>query len=200
MQVTAIKIAIEQFEKHNGTLSTTEALKLGIQPRTLYRLRDDGTLMQLARGLFRLNDLSPLTYPDLFIVAKKIPKGVICLISALAFHELTSEIPHEVHVAIPRDMQRPRLEYPPIRYFSFSLPTYTAGIRECRVDGTTIKIYSQAKTVTDCFRFRNKIGSDVAVAALKHYLGNNGTVSELANFARINRVTRVMRPYLEALL
>lgn len=193
-------MAVEQFEKHGGTLSTSDAMRLGIQPHTLYELRDNGVVTRIERGLFRLTKLPPLTHPDLFIIEKKVPKGVICLISALAFYEMTSEIPHEVHVALPRNVKRPRLTHPPIRYFSFSPATYAAGITERLVDDATIKVYSRAKTIADCFRFRNKIGNDVAVSALKHYLDEDRSVYDLVDFAKINRVTTVMRPYMEALL
>lgn len=199
MQKQAKKTALVLFEKHNGILGTAEALQMGIQPRTLYNLRDRGEIIQVERGLFRLRDFPPLTNPDLVIVGSKIPKGVVCLVSALAFHELTTEIPHEVYVALPKGKQKPRIAYPPIRYFWLAMDAYAAGVEQHDIDGITVQIYSRAKTVADCFKFRNKIGLDVAIAALKQYVAENGNLAHLQQFAYINRVTTLMQPYIEAL-
>lgn len=200
MQEETIEKLITLFEEHGGLLRTAKALQLGIQPRTLYALRDQGEIVQVERGLFRLRDLPPLTNPDLVIVGSKLPKGVVCLISALAFHELTTEIPHEVYVALPKGMQKPRLPQPPIRYFWFSKASHEAGIEQHNIDGVIVQIYSQAKTVADCFKFRNKIGTDVAVTALRQYLGADGNLTQLLEFARVNRVTKLIQPYVEALV
>ena len=182
-----------------GMLRTSEAIRLGIHPRTLYMMRDEGLIVQVSRGLFRLAHLDSLSEPDLVTIAYKVPRAVICLISALSYHDITTEIPHEVHVALPRDVKAPRLDHPPIRVFRFSGESLKEGIEEHRVDSITVKIYSPEKTVADCFKFRGKVGNDVAIEALKDYIQLPGAdIEELLRFARINRVEQIMRPYLEA--
>ena len=196
-----IQKAITLFRQHGGTLRTSEALRLGIHPRTLYAMRDSGLLDQLSRGLFRLAELPPLSNPDLTIVALKVPQAVICLVSALAFHELTTQIPHAVDIALPSGAERPRLDYPPLRIFWFSGPAWSEGVETHMIDDTSVRIYSLEKSVADSFKFRRKIGLDVALEALKLYRQHHGfDVSKLLHYARMCRVEKVMRPYLEALL
>lgn len=188
------------FKKHGGMLRTSRALSLGVHPRVLYGLREAGRLQQVSRGLYRLTDLPELGNPDLAAVASRVPQGVICLISALAFHGITTQIPHQVDVAVPRGTKQPRLDFPPIRLFRFSPPVYRAGVEVHRVDGVEVKVYNAAKTVVDCFRFRNRIGVDVAVEALRIlHARKKASMRELLNYARLCRVERVMTPYLEAL-
>jgi predicted transcriptional regulator of viral defense system len=189
------------FRIHNGLLHTSEAIRLGIAPRTLYAMRDNGRLQQVSRGIYRLAELRPLAYPDLVRVALRVSKGVICLISALAFHEVTTEIPHEVYVALPQKTEKPRLEYPPLRLFWYSPSSYRAGIEEHLLDEVPVKIYNLEKTIADCFKFRHKIGMEVVLEALKESLTERHCeIEQLLNYARINRVERIMRPYLEALV
>jgi len=198
---TAQQEAIALFRQHGGTLRTTDALRLGIHPRTLYALRDSGALVRLSRGLYRLAEFPPLSNPDLVTVALSIPQAVVCLVSALAFHELTVQVPHTVDIALPRGAARPHLDYPPLRIFWFSGPAWSEGARTYRVDDVLIRIYSPEKSVTDCFKFRRKIGLDVALEALKQYRQRQDfDVGRLLYYARICRVENVMRPYLEALL
>lgn len=189
------------FRAHNGYLRTSEAIGLGIAPRTLYAMRDGNLLEQVSRGIYRLTELPELTNPDLVQVALRIPKGVICLISALAFYDLTTQIPHEIYLALPQHSAKPRLDYPPLRLFWLSAPSYEAGIEEHLLDNVPVRIYSVEKTIADCFKFRHKIGMDVALEALKEYLRSGSfQVERLLNYARINRSEQLMRPYLEALI
>jgi len=169
--------------------------------------RDAGVLDRLERGLYRLADLPLLSEPDLVTVAHKIPQGVICLISALGFHKITTQIPHAVYVALKRGAERPRLHYPPTRVFWFSGEAFTSGVEHTsgveqhHVDGTLVRVYSIEKTLADCFKYRNKIGMDVALEALKQYLGKKGPRLKVLNeYARVCRVEKVMRPYIEAQL
>lgn len=193
--------AIELFRQHKGVLRTSQALRLGIHPRTLYAMRDSGLLKRLSRGLYRLAELSPFSNPDLTIVALKIPEGVICLISALAFHELTTEIPRSVDVAVQKGSQRPRLEHPPLRVFWFSGLAWSGGVETHTIDEIPIRIYNPAKSVADIFKFRRKLGLDVALESLKQYCQTkNFDVNELLYYADICRVSEVIKPYLEALL
>jgi predicted transcriptional regulator of viral defense system len=164
-------------------------------------MRDVGTLEVVSRGVFRLAGSEPLGNPDLVTVATRVPNGVICLISALAFHQITTQIPHEVHVALQRGAELPRLEYPPIKLYWFKDQAFTAGVDTQKIDGVDIRIYSPEKTLADCFKFRNKIGLDTAVEAVRFYRERRSVnVDALMRYASICRVEKVMRPYLEAIL
>ena len=196
---TLTKEAWDAFSAHGGTLRTTEALAAGIHPRTLYAMRNSGQIEALARGVYRLAGLPPLANPDLATVAKRIPHGVICLISALAFHELTTQIPHEVHVAIARTARRPRLAFPPLRVYRFSSAAFEAGVDTHTMDGISIRVYSPEKTLADCFKYRSKIGMDVVLEALRAYRRRQPRFQNVLKYAKICRVERLMRPYLEAL-
>jgi predicted transcriptional regulator of viral defense system len=196
-----LKTAKKVFRDLGAVLKTGEALSAGIHPRTLYEMERSGILDKLARGLYRLTDMPPLGNPDLVTVALKVPKGVICLISALAYHEITTQIPHEVYLALGRGAEPPRMEYPPIRIFWFTGEAFTEGIDKYKLDGVEVRIYSREKTIADCFKYRNKIGLDTAIEALKLYRERQRfKVDDLMRFARVCRVEKVMRPYLEALL
>ena len=198
---TSFAMAKAVFRRHGGVLRTSEALRSGIHPRTLYAMRDAGVLERLSRGLYRITDLPPLGNPDLVAVALKVPAGVICLISALAYHELTTQIPHEVYLALPRGAEPPRLDHPPVRVFWFTGKAFTEGIDTPELDGLAVRIYSVEKALADCFKYRNKIGLDTAVEALKRYvISRRVPVDKLMAYARICRVEKVIRPYLEALL
>ena len=193
--------ALHTFETHGGILSTSQALRLGIHPRTLYALRDEAKLERMERGLYRLAHSKPLGNPDLVTVALKVPKGVVCLISALAFHRMTTQIPHAVYLAIPANDQAPALQYPPLRLFWYSKAVYENGIVREKQDGTYIRIYSPEKTLADCFKYRNKIGIDVCMEALNLYRRRGRMKMDLIEqYAKLCRVERVMRPYLEAVL
>ena len=189
------------FRCHCGLLRTSETLRLGIHPRTLYAMRDEGVLEQLSRGLYRLAELPPLDAPDLVTIARKVPAGVICLISALAVHELTTQIPHAVYIALARGTEPPRLGYPPVRIFWFTGDAFTEGVEAHTLDHVSVLVYTPEKTLADCFKYRHKLGLDVAVEALKLYRQRRRMrLDELLRFARICRVEKVIRPYLEALL
>jgi predicted transcriptional regulator of viral defense system len=193
--------AVELFKKSGGILRTSEALKAGIHPATLYAMRDAGTLEMISRGVYRLAGSEPLGNPDLVTVATRIQEGVICLISALAFHEITTQVPHEVHVAVKRGSEPPRLDYPPIKTYWFSGRAFTAGVKIHELDGVGVRIYSPEKSIADCFKFRNKIGLDTAVEAIRLYRDRRRVdVDALIRYAEICRVAKVIRPYLEAIL
>jgi predicted transcriptional regulator of viral defense system len=188
------------FRKRGGILRTAQALRLGIHPSVLYAMRDSGDLEQVSRGVYRLSDTSPLGDPDLVIVATRVPKGVICLISALSFHELTTQIPHEIHLALPRGAEEPRLEYPPLRTYRFSDRTLREGVETHEIDSVRVRIYNAEKTIADCFKFRNRIGLDTAVEAVRLYRERRRVdVNQLMHYAEICRVEKVIRPYLEVL-
>ncbi len=196
-----IENAKDLFLKHGGVLRTHEIIAAGVHPRMFYAMRDSGMVERLGRGLYRLADMPLLGNPDLVAVALKIPHGVICLISALAYHEITTQIPHEVHLALKRGTEPPRLDYPPIHAFWFTGKAFTEGIETHMVDNVPVRIYSPEKTLADCFKYRNKIGLDTAIEALKPYKERRKVNrDDLLRFAGICRMEKVMRPYLEALL
>jgi predicted transcriptional regulator of viral defense system len=195
------QMAVSIFKQKGGVLKTSEILKAGIHPSTLYSLFKNGKLERISRGVYRLIHSPPLSNPDLILVAKRIPKGVICLLSSLSFHDITTHIPHEIHIALSFGAEEPRLEYPPIRTFRFSNRAFTEGIQIHRIDRTKIQVYSPEKTLADCFKFRNTIGLDTAIEALKLYRDRRDMkTDEIMHFATICRVAKIMRPYLEALL
>ncbi|MGZ6208489.1 MAG: type IV toxin-antitoxin system AbiEi family antitoxin domain-containing protein [Syntrophales bacterium] len=197
----AIKRAKELFSPHGGTFRVKEAINAGVHPRTLYTMRDEGIIEKLGRGVYRFADMPVLGNPDLTTVAMKVPKGVICLISALSYHEMTTEIPHQIYLALPRGAEPPRMDYPPLRIFWFSGPAFEEGIENHDVDGIHIMVYSPEKTLADCFKYRNKIGLDVVLEALKFYRQRKRfKVDELMRYARICRVEKVMRPYVQTIL
>ena len=199
---TGLAKARQVFSKHGGMLRTSKAIRLGVHPRTLYALRDSGEIEQVGRGLYRLSTAPPLSSPDLVPVAIRIPRAVVCLISALAHHGLTTQVPHTVDLALPSHAQIPKIDGVPLRVFWYSEPSLSAGIEVVTIDGVSVRIYSHEKTVADCFKYRNKIGLDVAIEALRTYRERTPkpNFQALAKFAKINRVKRVMRPYLEAVL
>lgn len=196
-----VDAAIAVFRQHGGTLSTGEAIDLGIHPRTLYALRDSGLVQQLSRGLYRLADLPPLSHPDLVVVARKLPQAVVCLVSALAYHGLTTQIPHAVDVALRNKSRRPALRYPPLRVFWFSGPAWSEGVEVYPIDGTPVRLYAPEKSVADAFKYRRKLGMDIALEALRLYCARTDVqVDALLRYARICRVEEIIRPYLESLL
>lgn len=187
------------FLKHGGVLRMSEALAAGLNRRKLYALRDAGAITQLSRGVYRLASLPELEAPDLITVAARVPDGVICLISALAFHELTTQIPHAVDIALLRGAEKPRIEYPPVNVHWFSSAAFKSGIETRTVDGQKLRVYSAEKSVADAFKYRGKLGLDVALEALRTWRKRRGaTVERLLEQARVCRVERVLRPYLEA--
>jgi predicted transcriptional regulator of viral defense system len=196
-----VERAAAVFRRHRGVLRTSQAVAAGVHPRTLYAMRDAGVVEQLGRGLYRLAGLPPLGNPDLVVVAAKVRSGVVCLISALAFHELTTQVPHEVHVALPKGAEPPRLDYPPVRPVWFGGAAHSAGVATHTIDGVPVRVYTPEKTLADCFKFRNRIGLDVCLEALRLYRQRRTVrVDDLLAFARVCRVERVMRPYLESIL
>ena len=162
-------------------------------------MRDAGELEQLARGVYRLAELPPLSNPDLATVAKRVPQGVVCLISAMAFHELTTQIPHVIHLAVPRNTRTPKIAHPPLQVYRFSAEAFKAGVEMHSIEGIDVRVYSAEKTLADCFKYRNKIGLNVALEALRTYRGRRGArLQRVLEYARICRVESVIRPYLEA--
>jgi predicted transcriptional regulator of viral defense system len=164
-------------------------------------MKKQGILVSAGRGVYALANRPPQSQPDLVTASRAAPRGVICLVSALAWHRLTDQIPHAVDCAFPRGVRPPRLAHPPIRPFWFSPAAYKQGIEIHRVDGCSVRMYSPEKTIADCFKFRNKIGLDTVLDALRRYRETVGLRSDkLMKYARVCRVQKIMQPYLEASL
>lgn len=195
MEISPQKI----FNKQGGQLRMSEALANGITRYTLYSLRDKGIIEQITRGVYRLTELPPISNPDLVTVSLRFPNSVVCLISALAYHNITTQIPHVVTIAVPRESRTPVLEYPPVQAYRFSNEAYKSGIEKHVIDGVSVNIYTPEKTLADCFKFRNKIGMDVVIEALKFYKSRKKiNIAKLLEYAEVCRVKKIMMPYLEA--
>ncbi len=200
-QSDRISHARQTFAAHGGVLRTKDALDLGIHPTTLYLMKDEGHLESLSRGLFRLTAQPELESPDLVAVSLRVPQCVICMISALSFHGITTQTPHAVDIAIPRKAGRPSIDYPPVRIYRMVPQIFACGIETHPVDGHAIRVYSPERTIVDCFRYRNKIGLDTAIEALRLYRERKPVKPDaIMDCARACRVARIIRPYLEGIL
>jgi predicted transcriptional regulator of viral defense system len=184
-----------------GIVRARDVAALGIAPACLSRLVQKGALRRVGRGLYVLAEAEPSQHQSLAEVAKRVPHGVVCLLSALQFHELTTQAPFEVWLAIPRGSWRPTIAYPPLRVLRFSRESWQAGVEVHVIEGVEVKVYCPPKTVADCFKYRNKFGLDVAIEALRDCREQRKCrPADLWRFAQICRVGSVMRPYLEAML
>lgn len=196
----AVAAAEAIFTAHGGVLRTGEALDAGVHRRTLYWMRDQGLLETLSRGVFQLATAPLPESPDVAAVMRRVPTAVLCLVSALAYHEIGTQIPHAVQIALPRDMRPPRFGYPAVQTFNMSEAALSAGVEEHMMGETRVRVFSVAKTVADCFKYRNKIGLDVAIEALQEVIrARHATPAEILEFARVVRIGSVIDPYLRAL-
>ncbi len=190
---------ILELARHRRVLRAADVRAQGWSPQLLIRLHQAGKLHGLERGLYERPDAQVTEHQTLIEVCQRVPKAVLCLLSALQWHEIGTQLPHEVWIALPEGTQAPALGYPALRITRLRGAAYSDGIQTVTEHGAPIRVYSAAKTVTDCFKFRNKIGLDVALEALKDaWRSRKVTMAELGHFAKINRVERVMQPYLEA--
>ena len=188
-----------QLVRKNGWLRASDLADAGVPRAVLTRMAASGQLERAARGLYRLTDSETSERANLVAMASKVPQAVVCLLSALQFHGLTTQLPWQVWFAMPRGSHVPRLEYPPIRMVQFTGEAYTQGIETHERDGVKLHVYSVAKTVADCFKHRNKIGMDVALEALKDARAQGrASFDDLWRCAKVCRVSNVMRPYMEA--
>jgi len=196
----AVRAAVDEFRAAGGTLRTREAAEHGIHYSTLYGMRDAGLLEQLSRGVYRLTELQAPSKYDVVAVAERVPDAVLCLVSALDLHEIGTQIPSAVSIAVGKKDWHPQFDYPPVRVYRMSGTALTSGVEEHSIDGTIVKVFNPAKTVADCFKFRNKIGLDVALEALREAVrSRKATRDEIVKYAEIDRVSKVVRPYLEAM-
>jgi len=186
--------------RKSGVFRPRELDRVGIPRQYLRQAKDRGLVRQVGRGLYVAEGSRVTEYHTLVEATKRVPRGVICLLSALRFHGLTTQSPHEVWLAIGHNARRPRADYPPMRIVHFSGEALSYGVKERKLEGTIVRVFDPAKTVADCFKFRNKIGLDVALEALRDcYRQKKATMDEIFIAARVCRVGRVMQPYLESL-
>lgn len=192
---------IEVFNNNNGILRLTEAMKQGIRHHRIYSMLSEGIITREERGLYSLNKNFNLSSPDFVKISLLIPKAIICLTSALYYYQLTTQIPSVIYIALPNNTRTPKVKYPPIDVIKLSPKIYSAGIEIHTLDGNQVKFYSPEKTLTDCFKFRSKIGNDIAIEALKDYAKKyNPKVSELIKYAKLNRVEKIIRPYIDTII
>jgi predicted transcriptional regulator of viral defense system len=183
-----------------GLLRASHLQELGIARVVLSRLTASGQLERVGRGVYRLPDAQGAEHESLATIAVKVPQAVFCLLTALQIHELTTQLPRQVWIAMPQGSHVPKMDYPPVKMVQFSGEAYAQGIEAVRADQVELRVYGVAKTIADCFKHRNKVGLDVAIEALREALAANKTnANDLWRFAKICRVANVMRPYLEAL-
>ena len=188
------------YVKKNGVVRTSELSALGVPRIYLSRLVKEGSLERINRGLYQLPEKEITEHFTLIQAAKKVLHGVICLLSALSFHEFTTQLPHQIWIAIKRGKWEAGIRELPLRIFEFSGKSFHEGIEERTIEGVIVRVYNPAKTVADCFKYRNKVGLDVALEALREcrrerLCSNDG----LWYYAKVCRVANVMRPYLEAM-
>lgn len=198
MQVRRQQQSIRLIEKL-GLARPHELESRGVSRSRLSRLVDEGLVVREARGIYVAARHEPTENHMLAQVAKRVPDAVFCLLTALRFHDLTTQSPAEIWIALPEKARRPRLDQPRLRVARFSGQSLSEGVVEHMIEGVVVRVYSAAKTVADCFKYRNKIGIDVAVEALRDFSRRyRGGTQELVRSARACRVSRVMQPYLDA--
>jgi predicted transcriptional regulator of viral defense system len=192
--------ALEAFRDRGGTLRTRDLMALGVHTDVLYALRQEGRIIELGRGLYRLTDAGEAEHPDLALIAARAPTAAVCLISALSYHGITTQIPSAVSLAVPRGSYHRIKMSIPVTVYRFDPKTFLEGLETHRIGGLPLKIYGVARTVVDCFKFRNKVGLDIALEALR--LARQRTKlqnRELLHYARLLRVEKPMTPYLQAI-
>jgi predicted transcriptional regulator of viral defense system len=198
--MTGNSLKAMRYVRQHGIVRPRDVEAAGIPREYLLRLYRQGKLERSGRGMYTLPNYPVTEHHSYAEVAKRVPGAVLCLLSALAFHEMTSQNPTAVWIALGEGARTPVLASPSLRVVRLSGLSLTEGIESRRVEGVSIRVYSAAKTVADCFKFRNRIGLDVAIEALKECLRRKkGSVKDIYNFAKICRVSNVIRPYMEAL-
>ncbi len=187
-------------KRGSGVFTTSKAVRAGVSSRTLYRLRDKREIVAISRGVYQLAGQDSIT-PDYAALGQRVPNGVVCMISALYHHGLTTEIPREIHIAVSRNASVPKIDYPTVRIFRMSPGSFAAGVQQKEIGGVTMNIFSPEKTIADSFKYRERFGMDLAVEALKNYLSQpDSRPTKVLEMATICRVGTIIKPYLEALL
>jgi predicted transcriptional regulator of viral defense system len=192
--------ALKAFRDRGGTLRTRDLMALGVHTDVLYALREEGRIIELGRGLYRLTEAGEAEHPDLAVVAARAPTVAVCLISALSYHGITTQIPSAVSLAVPRGSYHRIKMSIPVTVYRFDPKTFLEGLETHRIGGMPLKIYGVARTVVDCFKFRNKVGLDIVLEALRLARQRKKLKNrELLHYARLLRVEKPMTPYLQAI-
>jgi predicted transcriptional regulator of viral defense system len=200
MYLTKTEHIVQALRKRH-LVRSREIEAMGISREYLRKLHEQGVVQRITYGLYSLPDSELTEHRTTAEACKRVPHGVVCLLSALRFHDLTTQLPFEIWMAIDRKAWRPRENSIPLRIVRFSGPALEAGVKEYKIEGVKVQVYNVAKTVADCFKYRNKIGLDVAMEALREgWRERRFTMDELWRYSKICRVTNVMRPYLEMLV
>ena len=192
--------SVLELVRRKGMVRPRDLNETGVARMILARLTARGQLEKVGRGLYQLPQRQTSEFESLITIALKVPQAVFCLLTALQFHGLTTQLPRQVWIAMPRGSHTPKIDYPPVKLVQLTNAAYAEGVEVFERDQVKLKVYGVAKTIADCFKHRNKIGIDVALEALKDALAQNKvSANEMWHFAKVCRVTNVMRPYLEAL-
>lgn len=187
--------------RNQAVTKAREMVSVGIHPESIRRLLQRGIIVRTGRGLYMAANREPSQFQSIIEVSKRVPHGVICLLSALRFHELGTQSPREVWLTLPKGGRKPAMSYPRVRVFRVSGEAFETGVETRILDGVPVRIYGVAKTIADCFKFRSQVGMDVAIEALREAIrGRKCTMDDLIRSARICRVERIIRPYIEALV
>jgi len=189
------------FNKRNGFARTKDILEAGIHRRDIKRLRDEEQIVRVKRGFYRLSEIPLISNQGFVDIASAVPDGVICLLSALSYYELTTFNPSVISMALHRGSRKSKIEYPPVEFYYFSTKQFEAGIDTIRIDGHKIHIYSPEKTICDCIRYRNKLGLDVAKEGLTEYLKRkNRNLEKLLEYAEVCRVRPLLQEWLNIIV
>jgi len=191
----------KQLLSNNSIVSSRELVDSGVHRETIRRLVDSGEMIRVSRGLYTSSQFIPDEKYSLIVAQKTVKRGVVCLLSALSFHEIGTQNPSDVWMAIARPGRIPTVNNIPMKVITFSGASYTQGIETHQIDGSEIRVYCISKTIADCFKYRNKIGLDVAIEALKDAIHSKRTsIKEIIHYAEICRVKEIMRPYMESIV
>ena len=189
------------FRKYGGFAKTRDILATGIHRRDIKKIKEEGKITRIKRGLYRLSEIPVISNQGFIDLACAVPEGVICLLSALSYYELTTFNPSVISMALCRGTRRPKIEYPPVEFYYFSTKQFEAGIDEIRIKGHKIRIYCPEKTICDCFRYRSKLGLDVAKEGLSEYLKRKDrNLEKLLEYAEICRVKRLLETWINAMI
>ncbi len=192
---------VEIFKTHNGYARSKDILAKGVHPRNIKAALEEGLIIKVKNGLYRLSDTPIISNQSFIDIACAIPEGVICLFSALSYYELTTFNPSVISVAIYRKSWKPKIEYPPVEFYYFSTKQFESGIDIIRIDGHKVRIYSPEKTICDCIRYRNKLGLDVAKEGLTEYLKRkNRNLEKLLEYAEVCRVRPLLQEWLNVIV
>jgi len=200
MKTRDLNAALKAFRDKGGTLRTRDLIAHGVHTDALYALRDSGRVVELGRGLYRVADAGEAEHPDLAVIASRAPSAAVCLISALSYHGITTQMPSTVHLAVPRGNYHGIKLSIPVTVYRFDPKTFDEGLESHSVGGLPVRIYSAARSVVDCFKFRNKLGLEVALEALRLARQRKRVQNrELLRYARLLRVEKPMTPFLQAI-